>query len=137
MLVAVFGLQFVQSGFFHDGQQAGVSANPAAAPAVMGIRTLVLLESARGDATARFSGAPPYLLQLDAGQGNAADAFTVVLRDVAQKQLVNQANLQADADGWVRLVLNQKLAGDYVVSLSWTDNAGAAHSREFPVAIGE
>ncbi|MES2606003.1 MAG: hypothetical protein V4603_13780 [Pseudomonadota bacterium] len=101
-----------------------------------GINTVLLLENSRGTATAEFSGAPPYLLQLDAGLGNTANSFAVTLRDTTNNAVVTQlGDLQADADGWVRLIVSEALTGDYVAELSWADAEGAAQTRSFTLNV--
>lgn len=100
-----------------------------------GISTVLLLENSRGTATAEFRGAPPYLLQLDAGLGNTADNFTVAVRDAANAEVLQLGGLRADADGWVRLIASEPLAGDYRVELTWLDAQGNTQSRSFAVNV--
>lgn len=101
----------------------------------MAVGTVVLLESSRGNVAATFTGPAPYLLQLDVGFGNTADNFTVTVRDSSNVAVTQLNGLDADADGWVRLLVSEPLAGDYEVELAWTDAQGAAQSRRFPINV--
>ena len=107
------------------------------APGPTSIGTVLLLENSRGVLPAEFSGPPPYLFQIDVGLGNQADSFKVTLHDSNNAEVLYQEGLQADTDGWVRLVLNEALAGSYQVELAWTDTQGTAQSRNFPLEINQ
>ena len=102
-----------------------------------GIGTVLLLENSRGATPAEFHGAPPYLFQIDVGFGNQADNFDVTLSDHNDAEVLHMNGLHADPDGWVRLVVDQPLAGNYHVELAWVDAQGAAQGSRFPLQISE
>jgi hypothetical protein len=102
-----------------------------------GIGTVLLLENSRGAMPAEFRGAPPYLFQIDVGFGNQADNFNVTLRDDNNTQVLLMDGLHADPDGWVRLVVDQPLAGNYQMELGWMDAQGADQGRSFPLQVSE
>jgi hypothetical protein len=107
---------------------------PAAPTAGSGIGTVLLMESNRGTAVPQFHGAPPYLLQLDVGLGNNADSYDFTLTSNGNAQL-NLVGLQADVDGWVRVVVSEALTGDYQAELAWTGADGTAVRREYPFSV--
>jgi hypothetical protein len=101
------------------------------------IGTVLLLENSRGIVPAEFRGPPPYLFQIDVGLGNQADTFEVTLHDDSNAEVLHMAGLQADTDGWIRLVVDQALAGNYQVELEWMDAQGATQGSSFPLRVTE
>jgi len=101
------------------------------------IGTVLLLENSRGAVPAEFRGPPPYLFQIDAGFGNQADSFKVTLQDDSNNEVLLIDGLHADADGWIRLVVDQALAGSYQMELAWMDGEGTAQSRNFQLQVSE
>jgi hypothetical protein len=106
-------------------------------PANTPIGTVLLLENSRGIVPAEFRGPPPYLFQIDAGLGNQADSFKVTLHDESNTEVLLMDGLQADTDGWVRLVVDQALAGAYQMELTWVDPQGAVQARSFPLQVSQ
>jgi hypothetical protein len=111
---------------------------PGSSPSTpTGIGTVLLLENSRGAVPTEFHGSAPYLFQIDVGFGNQADSFNVTLRDDNNAQVLRMDGLQADADGWVRLVVDQPLAGNYQMELAWLDAQGANQNRSFPLQVSK
>ena len=126
LLLAVMGAQLFYPGQPSDNRATGV----------LPIATTVLLEGSRGAAGYTIDGSSPYLFQIDAGFGNTAETFTVTLREAENGQsLIEQAGLTQDVSGWVKVVINTTLAGDYSLELGWQDAQGAQQLRSFPVSV--
>lgn len=126
LLVATLGINAVNEGGF--GQSPSSDSLP--------IGSVILLEGTRGNAGATFSGSPPYLFQIDVGFGNPVGDLRVTLNNRTDNSTVIQLDgLQADPDGWVRMVLNEPLAGDYEVTLDSIGPNGAAEVRRFPINV--
>ena len=104
-------------------------------PPPIGIESILLLEAIPGDAEASFTGAPPYLLQLDAGLGNDAVAFTATLQAEGGNRLLLGQRLSADADGLVRIVIPTQMNGRYQAELVWNDAAGTTQRRQFTFGV--
>jgi hypothetical protein len=125
VLVAVLGFGWAYS------QLSG----PAAGGISLPVGSLVLLEGERGSGAIELSGARPYLFQIDVGLGTSTGPFTVAVREAASNRLVTeQQGLSADGNGWVRLLIDNELAGEYQVELSWRDAQGGLMTRSFLVA---
>jgi hypothetical protein len=126
LLVAVLGFNAINQGAFNQ-----VSRDES-----LPIGSVILLEESRGNSSAVFTGAPPYLFQIDVGFGNQAADFDVTVQNPADNAAVVQLDgLQADPDGWVRMVLDTPLMGDYEVVLNWTDGTGVEQVRRFPLTV--
>jgi hypothetical protein len=82
-----------------------------------------------------FVGGGPYLLQIDAGLGTGAETFDVALYDAGGTLLLQQQDVAVDADGWVRLVYTQALAGEYRVELQEPDSADGAEVLTYAFAV--
>lgn len=126
VLVAVLG---VNALYDFSGQSSTTSS-------AIPVGALVLLEGTRGTDAATFSGAGPYLFQVDAGFGTEADSFALTLREAGSNAVVfSQENLTADNSGWVRLLFDQSLSGDYLVELAWVDTAGTTQQRAYRFSV--
>ena len=100
------------------------------------IGSVIVLEESRGNTSALFTGAPPYLFQIDVGFGNQVADFNVTLNHPTNNTAVVQLDeLHADPDGWVRMVVDAPLSGEYEVALGWTDESGATQARRFPIRV--
>jgi hypothetical protein len=115
--------------------QQFMPGSDSSAPASTPIGTVLLLENSRGIVPAEFRGPPPYLFQIDVGLGNQADSFKVTLHDDSNAEILLMDDLQADSDGWVRLVVDQALAGNYQMELAWVDAQGVTQDRSFPLQV--
>ncbi|MES2624671.1 MAG: hypothetical protein V4628_05305 [Pseudomonadota bacterium] len=126
VLVAVLGVQTFYQGFLNQTGRSGA----------LPIGSLVLVEGTRSDTSSTFTGSGPYLFQIDAGLGTKAEAFAVTLRNrVTNSPVVQEQGLQADNNGWVRVVINAELAGEYAVELTWSDDQGVTQTRSSLVDI--
>lgn len=137
LLVAVLGWQVTQTSDVEvvEGvpQPAPAHAASSASSASLAIASVVQLEGSRGIAAQRVAGTAPYLFKLDAGLGNDATSFAFTLRDAQQHDVVSLPALKADAEGWVQLVIADKLSGNYVATLSWVDAGGSKQQRAFAI----
>ena len=106
-------------------------------PGVLPVQTLVMLETLRGGAAANITGAGPYLLQIDAGPNADAMNYTVTLRSDDGAVVLNADGLNADANGWVRVMYTQALSGSYVATLSWQDEAGQRREQQYPLVVAD
>jgi hypothetical protein len=122
VLVAALGLNVLL-----DTQTRSV---PAAVP----VGALVLLDARRDTAIPAFSGAGPYLLQVDAGIGTDVDAMELTLREASGAALLQQ-DVKVDSDGWIRLLYTPALQGNYQLDLAWTDNAGASQALSYAFTV--
>lgn len=122
ILVAGLGLQVLTTGL--NSTQA------------LPLRSVVVLQGTRGANPIAVSGAGPYLFQVDAGYGSGVEEYKLSLRNVANGALLMvQQNLRPDANGWLRVALDEQLQGDYALELAWEDAQGEAHTREYRVAL--
>lgn len=97
------------------------------------VRSLVLLDGSRNDSPTPVTGAGPYLLQIDAGLDAGADTFDIVIRSEASQQVVlEQDDLMADGNGWVRLLLAGLPDGDYTVAIT----GSGTQTRSYRVRFG-
>lgn len=139
VLVAVLGWQVAHTRLAEaPAFESALNSEPAAVAhtaSALAISSVVQLESSRSVATQHVSGAAPYLFKLDAGLGNEAGSYAFSLKDADQHAVFSQSGLKADAEGWVQLVIADKLHGEYVATLSWTDASGAAQQHAFTVTI--
>lgn len=136
LLMAASVLVTVAAMHLYQGGPA-TGDTSATTAGIMPVGTMVILEQTRDDAPGSFTGTGPYLLQLDAGLDTTAKAFTVTLRSTGNNAVVlQQRNLPSDGKGWVRLLTNQELAGDYTAELAWTDADGTARSNSYRFSIG-
>lgn len=108
---------------------ASDAATDSTASGTLRITSVFVLEQTRSTQATRFTGAPPYLLQIDAGLTAASTDFDFVLMDAAGNELLRETDIRADADGWVRLVLGAPLRGDYQVALNPVQAAAGNVSR--------
>ena len=133
LLVAVLGVHLVQSEL-KQAPTAETNSTPSTVnPAAIGIGSVFLLETTRGDEAIAFSGPPPYLFQIDIGPGTEGEGFTLQLRDAAGKEVLNQPGLMADGEGWLRLLINEKLDGAFTLSAIRTSNGAVQVEMKFAV----
>jgi hypothetical protein len=122
LLVAVLGFNAWRTG------------DPAMGPAI-GVNTVVVLETTRGGGKATGFGQSPYLLQVDAGFDAGSRPYAVDLIDTSGASVTRLQNLNADPDGWVRLLVDAPLSGDYRLVLSWQQDNGQPAEREFALQV--
>ncbi|HTR00128.1 MAG TPA: hypothetical protein VMH83_09070 [Candidatus Acidoferrum sp.] len=136
LMMVVFGLQLSHSRSVGPADDKNADAKMAAsAVQSLGVSTLVQLEASRGTESTRAIGNAPYLFKVDAGIGNDARSFVFTLHDAASNSVLTQPDLKADNDGWVWVVVNGQLSGDYRATLSWVDAGGAAKQRDFALTL--
>lgn len=123
VLVAGLGLQV--------GYDAVTTKNAAQVGA--GIGAVFLVEATRGSSQHVLSGTPPYLFQIDAGPGSANTVVAVALRDANGAELLHVPDVPVDANGWARIVFDQKLAGSYTLELV----PAGAPSRTFAITVSD
>jgi hypothetical protein len=124
VLVAGLGLQV--------GYDA-ITANEAAQRSGA-IGAVLLVEATRGTNRLALAGKAPYLFQIDAGPDAANTAVAVALRDANGTELLRVEDLQVDANGWARIVFDQKLAGAYTLELVPADVSAI---RTFDITVSE
>ena len=101
----------------------------------MPVGTVVLLQGERGDAGQVVTGPGPYLLQIDAGLRFDATRYGVTLREATGNRIIaEQQDLGVDGNGWVRMLVDEPLAGSYRVELTWRDAQGALQLREYSLS---
>lgn len=127
LLVTVLALHAVVNTL--PDAPASDAATDSTASGTLRITSVFVLEQTRSTQATRFTGAPPYLLQIDAGLTAASTDFDFVLMDAAGNELLRETGIRADADGWVRLVLGAPLRGDYQVALNPVQAAAGNVSR--------
>lgn len=112
---------------------------PAEAPQIFSapVGTVVLLEGNRSDLPTEVSGSGPYLMQIDAGLDAQAASFSVVIRNAGNQQvIVEETGLGADANGWLRLLVQGLPAGEYAVAVTAADAQGAPQTRSYRLLVG-
>lgn len=107
VLVTGLGLQVLYATFTQGGAAQGV-----------GVGTVFVLEATRGSGQLALTGAAPYLFQIDAGPGAAGAEVAISLHEAGGAEVLAMDGLTVDANGWVRLVIRQPLAGAYTVELA-------------------
>jgi hypothetical protein len=122
LLVAVLGFNA-----WHTG-------DPVMGPAI-GINSVVVLETTRGGGEAVGFGQSPYLIQVDAGFDAGSRPYAVNLIDTAGTPVTSLQNLKADPDGWVRLLVDIPLSGEYRLVLSWQQDNGQSAEKAFALQI--
>jgi hypothetical protein len=110
-------------------------APDSATTSAFGVNTLVVLETTRGGGDAAGFGQSPYLLQIDAGFDAGVRPYGVTLSDSTGSSLLSLQDLRADSDGWVRLLVDEPLAGEYQLVLTWAEDNGQITDKAFNFQI--
>jgi hypothetical protein len=104
-------------------------------PDAVPVGAVLLLETRRDVSLPTFTGAGPYLIQIDAGLGTQASTVDIALHDADGAVLLSQQDLNIDRDGWIRLLYTQPLSGEYRLDVETTDGATVAVVLSYPFAV--
>ncbi|MCI5105157.1 MAG: hypothetical protein MRY76_00425 [Pseudomonadales bacterium] len=114
-IVALAGLPLLEQN------NAGIDSDIALQP----IATAITLQNLRNNGSEiSVPGTPPLLLTIDIGLSLGREsAYELSVVDISNdSQVLHQTGLNADNDGWLRVVLNKALQGRYSISVNSSDN---------------